>query len=148
MEHTHEDTTHSTATMEITHDDMTHSSAIESLCRLCTQFISSRMSSKSSKPKECQKYRDRIVEIFYIDVSGDDPLKFPKIMCNGCYVFMYVEMKKRFDGRLRDNQQSRINATKLLNKHFWLSEYDCYTCKLWRIGFQGGRQRPKSSFLP
>ena len=110
-----------------------HQDSLTGLCRICGERA--RRKYEKTIPKLCVDYKSDIIQVYRLNINGDDIDRHPTKICNRCYTVMKKALRTK-DVNILDNASQRVTTDS-----FWLlhTEQNCRVCTHYVAQDKGGR---------
>ena len=99
-----------------------HQDSLTGLCRICGERA--RRKYEKTIPKLCVDYKSDIIQVYRLNINGDDTDKHPTRMCNRCYTVMKKSLRTK-DVNILDNVSQRVTTDSFWSLH---TEQSCSVC--------------------
>ena len=112
---------------------LNHRDVLIGLCRICGERA--RRKYEKTIPKLCVDYKSDIIQVYRLNINGDDADRHPTRMCNRCYTVMKKALRTK-DVDILDNASHRVTTDSFWSLH---TEQSCNVCTHYAAQDKGGR---------
>ena len=99
-----------------------HQDSLTGLRRICGERA--RRKYEKTIPKLCVDYKSVIIQVYRLNINGDDTDKHPTRMCNRCYTVMKKSLGTK-DVNILDNVSQQVTTDSFWSLH---TEQSCSVC--------------------
>ena len=110
-----------------------HQDSLTGLCRICGERA--RRKYEKTIPKLCVDYKSDIIQVYRLNINGDDIDRHPTKICNRCYTVMKKALRTK-DVNILDNASQRVTTDSFWSLH---TEQSCSVCTHYVAQDKGGR---------
>ena len=110
-----------------------HQDSLTGLCRICGERA--RRKYEKTIPKLCVDYKSDIIQVYRLNINGDDIDRHPTKICNRCYTVMKKALRTK-DVNILDNASQRVTTDSFWSLH---TEQSCSACTHYVAQDKGGR---------